>query len=126
MQCRATACDLVSDSARCVLMSWYCEEQLADCAPYVADQTREGFDVAAQPSLDAGRIPDLAACRRVAHGDVASVLGPRGSGSRRRKAPSDGCRSAREARVSRSADRRADEAIDGSRQIGAPDRWMPP
>jgi len=46
--------------------------------PFV--RTLEGFDFAAQPSLDAGQIRDLAACRWVANGDALLVLGPPGVG----------------------------------------------
>jgi len=44
----------------------------------------EGFDVAAQPSLDPGRVRDLAACRRVASGDALRALGPPGVGKTHR------------------------------------------
>lgn len=40
----------------------------------------DGFDFAAQPSLDRGQIRDLAACRWVAHGDALLLLGPPGVG----------------------------------------------
>lgn len=40
----------------------------------------DGFDFAAQPSLDHGQIRDLAACRWVAHGDALLLLGPPGVG----------------------------------------------
>jgi DNA replication protein DnaC len=36
----------------------------------------DGFDFAAQPPLDRGQIRDLAACRRIAHGDALLLLGP--------------------------------------------------
>lgn len=37
--------DVTDDSARFALMSWYFEEQLAEFAPYKADQTRQGFQI---------------------------------------------------------------------------------
>src|SRR3546814_5686544 len=37
----------------------------------------DGFDFAAQPSLDKNQIRDLAACRWVAHGAALLLLGPR-------------------------------------------------
>jgi DNA replication protein DnaC len=40
----------------------------------------DGFDFAAQPSLDPGQIRELAACRWVAHGDALLLLGPPGVG----------------------------------------------
>ncbi len=40
----------------------------------------DGFDFAAQPSLDKGQIRELAACRWVAHGDALLLLGPPGVG----------------------------------------------
>jgi DNA replication protein DnaC len=40
----------------------------------------DGFDFAAQPSLDRGQIRELAACRWVAHGDALLLLGPPGVG----------------------------------------------
>ncbi len=46
--------------------------------PFV--RTLDGFDFAAQPSLDARQIRDLAACRWVANGDALLVLGPPGVG----------------------------------------------
>ena len=46
--------------------------------PFV--RTLEGFDFAAQPSLDPGQVRDLAACRWVANGDALLVLGPPGVG----------------------------------------------
>jgi DNA replication protein DnaC len=36
----------------------------------------DGFDFAAQPSIDKAQIRDLAACRWVAHGEVVMLLGP--------------------------------------------------
>lgn len=40
----------------------------------------DGFDFAAQPSIDKGQIRDLAASRWVAHGDALLLLGPPGVG----------------------------------------------
>jgi DNA replication protein DnaC len=40
----------------------------------------DGFDFAAQPSLDKNQIRELAACRWVAHGDALLLLGPPGVG----------------------------------------------
>jgi len=39
-----------------------------------------GFDFAAQPSLDARQVRELAACRWVAHGEALLLLGPPGVG----------------------------------------------
>jgi DNA replication protein DnaC len=46
--------------------------------PFV--RTLEGFDFAAQPSLDPKQIRDLAACRWIGNGDALLVLGPPGVG----------------------------------------------
>lgn len=40
----------------------------------------DGFDFAAQPSIDPRQIRELAACRWVAHGDALLLLGPPGVG----------------------------------------------
>jgi DNA replication protein DnaC len=40
----------------------------------------DGFDFAAQPSLDKSQVRDLAACRWVAHGAALLLLGPPGVG----------------------------------------------
>src|SRR3546814_15448672 len=40
----------------------------------------DGFDFAAQPSIDKGQIRELAACRWVAHGAALLLLGPPGVG----------------------------------------------
>ena len=40
----------------------------------------DGFDFAAQPSIDPRQIRELAACRWVAHGDTLLLLGPPGMG----------------------------------------------
>src|SRR5260370_36174833 len=46
--------------------------------PYVRDL--DGFDYAAQPSVDPRQIRELAACRWVAHGEALLLLGPPGVG----------------------------------------------
>lgn len=46
--------------------------------PYA--RTLEGFDFAAQPSLDPKHLRDLAACRWVANGDTLLIQGPPGVG----------------------------------------------
>ena len=46
--------------------------------PFV--RTLEGFDFAAQPSLDPKQVRDLAACRWVANGDTLLIQGPPGVG----------------------------------------------
>ncbi len=46
--------------------------------PYL--RTLEGFDFAAQPSLDPKQVRDLAACRWVANGDTLLIQGPPGVG----------------------------------------------
>jgi DNA replication protein DnaC len=46
--------------------------------PYL--RTLEGFDFAAQPSLDPRQLRDLAACRWVANGDTLLIQGPPGVG----------------------------------------------
>lgn len=46
--------------------------------PYV--RTLDQFDYSAQPSIDAGQIRDLAACRWIANGDALLLLGPPGVG----------------------------------------------
>ena len=40
----------------------------------------DGFDFAAQPSVDQKQIRELATCRWVAHGDALLLLGPPGVG----------------------------------------------
>ena len=44
--------------------------------PYM--RTLEGFDFAAQPSLDPKQVRELAACRWVANGDTVLIQGPPG------------------------------------------------
>jgi DNA replication protein DnaC len=46
--------------------------------PYV--RTLEGFDFAAQPSLDPKQVRELAACRWIANGDTLLIQGPPGVG----------------------------------------------
>jgi DNA replication protein DnaC len=46
--------------------------------PFV--RTLEGFEFEAQPSIDPGKIRDLATCRWVANGDNMVLLGPPGVG----------------------------------------------
>jgi hypothetical protein len=46
----------------------------------------DGFDFAAQPSLDPRQIRELAACRWVAHGEALLLLVPPGVGNRRSSA----------------------------------------
>ena len=46
--------------------------------PFV--RTLDGFDFAAQPSLDPKQIRELAACRWIANGDALLLLGPPGVG----------------------------------------------
>ena len=46
--------------------------------PFV--RTLEGFEFEAQPSIDPGKIRDLATCRWVANGDNVVLLGPPGVG----------------------------------------------
>lgn len=43
-------------------------------------RTLEGFDFAAQPSLDPKQVRELAACRWVANGDTLPIQGPPGVG----------------------------------------------
>jgi DNA replication protein DnaC len=45
-------------------------------AKFPHQRTLEGFDFAAQPSLDAKQVRDLAACRWVANGDALLIQGP--------------------------------------------------
>jgi DNA replication protein DnaC len=49
-------------------------------AHFPAVRDLDGFDFAAQPSLDARQIRELAACRWVAHGEALLLLGPPGVG----------------------------------------------
>ena len=49
-------------------------------AHFPAVRDLDGFDFAAQPSLEARQIRELAACRWVAHGEALLLLGPPGVG----------------------------------------------
>jgi len=49
-------------------------------AKFPCVRTLEGFDFAAQPSLDPKQVRELAACRWVANGDTLLVQGPPGVG----------------------------------------------
>jgi DNA replication protein DnaC len=49
-------------------------------AKFPQQRTLEGFDFAAQPSLDARQVRDLAACRWIANGDALLIQGPPGVG----------------------------------------------
>ena len=49
-------------------------------AKFPHQRTLEGFDFAAQPSLDGKQVRDLAACRWVANGDALLIQGPPGVG----------------------------------------------
>jgi DNA replication protein DnaC len=49
-------------------------------AKFPAVRTLEGFDFAAQPSVDPKLVRDLAACRWVANGDALLIQGPPGVG----------------------------------------------
>ena len=49
-------------------------------AKFPHQRTLESFDFAAQPSLDAKQVRDLAACRWVANGDALLIQGPPGVG----------------------------------------------
>jgi DNA replication protein DnaC len=55
-------------------------EMASKIAHFPAVRELDGFDFAAQPSIDPKQIRDLAACRRVAHGDALLLLGPPGVG----------------------------------------------
>jgi hypothetical protein len=49
-------------------------------AHFPAVRDLDGFDFAAQPSLDPRQVRELAACRWVAHGEALLLLGPPGVG----------------------------------------------
>jgi DNA replication protein DnaC len=55
-------------------------EMASKIAHFPAVRELDGFDFAAQPSIDPKQIRDLAACRWVAHGDALLLLGPPGVG----------------------------------------------
>ena len=73
------------------LLGFLCEAEIArkdqrritmgmSIAKFPCLRTLEGFDFQAQPSVDAGQIRDLSACRWVANGDSLLFLGPPGVG----------------------------------------------
>jgi DNA replication protein DnaC len=55
-------------------------EMASKIAHFPAVRDLDGFDFAAQPSLDPRQIRELAACRWVAHGEALLLLGPPGVG----------------------------------------------
>jgi DNA replication protein DnaC len=55
-------------------------EMASKIAHFPTVRELDGFDFAAQPSIDARQIRELAACRWVAHGDALLLLGPPGVG----------------------------------------------
>lgn len=55
-------------------------EMAVKIAHFPAVRDLEGFDFAAQPSLDQRQVRELAACRWVAHGEALLLLGPPGVG----------------------------------------------
>ncbi|WP_342238700.1 IS21-like element helper ATPase IstB [Inquilinus sp. OTU3971] len=55
-------------------------EMASKIAHFPTMRDLDGFDFAAQPSLDKGQVRELAACRWVAHGDALLLLGPPGVG----------------------------------------------
>jgi DNA replication protein DnaC len=55
-------------------------EMAGKIAHFPAVRELDGFDFAAQPSIDQRQIRELATCRWVAHGDALLLLGPPGVG----------------------------------------------
>ena len=55
-------------------------EMASKIAHFPTVRDLDGFDFAAQPSLDPRQIRELAACRWVAHGEALLLLGPPGVG----------------------------------------------
>ncbi len=55
-------------------------EMASKIAHFPTVRELDGFDFAAQPSVDQKQIRELAACRWVAHGDALLLLGPPGVG----------------------------------------------
>lgn len=55
-------------------------EMAVKIAHFPAVRDLDGFDFAAQPSLDPRQVRELAACRWVAHGEALLLLGPPGVG----------------------------------------------
>ena len=51
-------------------------EMAVKIAHFPTARDLEGFDFAAQPSLDPRQVRELAACRWVAHGEALLLLGP--------------------------------------------------
>jgi DNA replication protein DnaC len=51
-------------------------EMASKIAHFPAVRDLDGFDFAAQPSLDPRQVRELAACRWVAHGEALLLLGP--------------------------------------------------
>jgi DNA replication protein DnaC len=72
-------------------LAWLCAAEVASkeqrrlsmamtIARFLLVRTLEGFEFEAQPSIDPGKIRDLATCRWVANGDNVVLLGPPGVG----------------------------------------------
>ena len=72
-------------------LAWLCAAEVASkeqrrlsmamtIARFPLVRTLEGFEFEAQPSIDPGKIRDLATCRWVANGDNVVLLGPPGVG----------------------------------------------
>jgi DNA replication protein DnaC len=72
-------------------LAWLCAAEVASkeqrrlsmamtIAHFPCVRTLEGFEFEAQPSIDPGKIRDLATCRWVANGDNVVLLGPPGVG----------------------------------------------
>ena len=87
---------LLDDAARRELtlreaLAWMCAAEVAhkdqrritmglNIAKFPFVRRLERFDFAAQPSIDPGKVRDLATCRWVANGDALLLLGPPGVG----------------------------------------------
>jgi DNA replication protein DnaC len=88
--------NLIAEAARRELtlreaLAFLCEREIArkderriemagKIAHFPQQRDLDGFDFAAQPSLDPRQIRELAACRWVAHGEALLLLGPPGVG----------------------------------------------
>ena len=72
--------------------------------PYL--RTLDGFDFAAQPSLDPKQVRDLAACRWAANGDTLLIQGPPGSGKYEGAGEGETGGATRAAQQAEAADRR--------------------
>ena len=88
--------NLIDEAARRELtlreaLAFLCEREIArkderriamagKIAHFPQQRDLDGFDFAAQPSLDPRQIRELAACRWVAHGEALLLLGPPGVG----------------------------------------------